>query len=217
MRTALRFLFGAMFVLGLLCFAAIGALVAAYHDWGGVPPHLWMKAKTVAMGGAGGVALGGLGWFFAVPMGQRLRDAGWALGTILLAGIASGAALFLHYSLRLDTSHKICAPALITSTRASRDAALQQGLGPLFPVIDPHPSCVQLERERRALDRNGECPEFVMDDTACTCGSERWEASSKARCTPGPTSCEYRDDKKARAIGCPRPNNPELKDALDMQ
>lgn len=217
MRTALRFVFGAIFVLGLLCFVAVGALVAAYDIWGGVPPHLWTRARTLAMVGAGAVVLGGVSWFFSVPKGQRLRDAAWTLGTLVLVGAASAAALFIHYTVRWDKSHKICAPALITSTRPARDAALKEGLGPLFPVIDPHHSCIQLERERRAFEKHFACPEFPMEDTPCDCGGMRWDGASRARCTTGPTSCEHRAEKKARALGCASPDNPTLKDALDLQ
>jgi hypothetical protein len=72
--------------------------------------------------------------------------------------------------------------------------------GPLFPVIDPHGSCLQLLDERAELLRDGTCPGFVMDDVPCRCGRERWEAGSSPRCATGPTACQHRSG--ASTLGC---------------
>lgn len=145
---------------------------------------------------------------------------------LALAGSAVliGGILLAYYAVRWESSQRICAPALVASTRAEREAARKEGLGPLFPVIRPHPSCIQLEEERLELERSGECPSFVMDDVPCDCGKERWPGKgSPKRCPDGPTSCEWWPPARARkndgeppgeqVLRCPSDDNWTLNNA----
>lgn len=197
-----RRIFAGVFALGVLLALAFGAVLAAYDIWGGVPRALWPVARRLFIGAVLFVIAGGVGWVASWPAGERLRAS--LRAGLLLAGLGAlgGGALFLHYLSRWDTSRRICAPALIAPTRAAREAALREGLGPLFPVIDPHSSCLQLERERRELEASGTCPSFVMDDVACRCGSERWTPGGAARCASGPTACQYRSERGGSTLGC---------------
>src|SRR5688572_26834638 len=148
MTTARRRMFAGVFTVGVLLAIGFCCLLAAYDLWGGVPRQWWPLARWLARGAALCVVTGGIGWLLAWPAGERLRAAMRAgIGLLVLAALG-GAALWFHYAARWKTSRLVCAPALIASTRAEREAALREGLGPLFPIIDPHDSCLQLERER---------------------------------------------------------------------
>ena len=191
---------GILFALGLLLTIAFGCLLAAYDLWGGVPRQLWPTARWLLRGGVACLLTGGVGFIWSHPAGQRAR-ALWKSALALAAlGTLGGAALWFHYLSRWKTSRLICAPALIAPERATREAALRDGLGPLFPVIDPHGSCLTLLREQRALEDDGTCPSFVMLDTACRCGRQAWSPGNPPACPNGPTACQSRDG--ATTLGC---------------
>jgi hypothetical protein len=212
----------ALFFVGVGCAVAFGCFLAAYDIWGGIPRGWWPLAHALFIAALLFVVTGAFRWIVSFAPGERRRAVFRAV--LALAGAAAliGGVLFAYYMMRWESSRRICAPALVAPTRAEREAARKEGLGPLFPVIDPNYACIQLERERIELERSGDCPSFVMDDVPCTCGKERWigKASPK-RCPDAPTSCEMRGDWKAkndgpspeRGIGCPSEDNSTLNDA----
>ena len=189
-----------LFGVGALLAIAFACLVAAYDLWGGVPRSLWPAASWLVRGAAVCLIAGAIGFIWSHPEGTRLRALVRSL--VVLAGLAAvgGAALWFYYSARWRASRLECAPALIAPERATRESALRAGLGPLFPVIDPHSSCLSLLREKLALDTDGTCPTFVMLDVSCQCGEERWSAGDPPACPDGPTACQYRD--RATTLGC---------------
>jgi hypothetical protein len=174
-----------------------------------------------------GVSGGGIKWIRSWPAGQRRRPVLRAgLGLVAVA-VVIGGSMFAYRARLHETSRRVCAPALIAPTRAEREAALRDGKGPLFPVFEPHYSCVQLEEERRELERSGTCPEIVMDDVPCTCEAQRWTgASSSRRCPNGPTSCaphpepNRRNDYGSmpeRVLGCAGEDSLLLREARDVK
>ncbi len=194
--------YAVLFALGALSALAFGALLASYDLWGGIPRSLWPIARWLLSGGVVLMAAGAVGWVTTWPRADRTRAVLRAV--VVLAGLAAlgGGALWFHYISRWETSRRICAPAVIATTRTERERALRDGLGPLFPIIDPNYACLELERERRDLAEHGTCPTFMMDDAPCTCGREPWTSGSTARCKDGPTTCEYRGAETGLAIGC---------------
>lgn len=198
---ASRRISAAVFGAGILLAIVFGSVLATYDLWGGVPRTIWPVAQLLVRVAVVCLIGGGVGWVRSWPPSERLRATVRAGAVLIALGAFGGGALFAHYASRWTTSRLICAPALIAPTRAAREAALREGLGPLFPLIDPHGSCLQLERERRQLQETGECPTFVMDDVPCHCGRESWQPSSTARCATGPTACQYRND-VGQSLGC---------------
>lgn len=213
--------FAVLFAVGVALAVGFGCLLAAYDLWGGVPRALWPLARRLFIGAGFAIVTGAIGWVTSWPKHERMVAS--LRAAAILAGVAavSGAALWTHYAVRWKTSRLVCAPALVAPTRAAREAALREGLGPLFPVIDPHSSCLRLVREMRELDASGACPTFVMDDVACRCGKERWTPASPKRCaTPSaagtrsePTACAYRAELRESTLGCAEPGDATLEEA----
>jgi hypothetical protein len=188
----------ALFVLGVTCAVGLGCLIAAYDLWGGVPRRLWWLARVLGVLAVSLLVAGGTGWLRTFPPSARGKAAFRAVLVMAAIAAAAGAALWFHFVALRQSSRLVCAPALVAPTRAERDRALAEGLGPLFPVIDPHHSCWTLLRERDELQRDGRCPLFVMDDVPCLCGDRRWEPRTATRCESGPTVCSTRGS----AFGC---------------
>ncbi|GEM_PF-3547963 len=182
---------------------ALGCLFAAVDLWGGIH-RLGVSPRTLGglmLLGAGLLAAGVWRWLGAWPRELRLRRALQATGVLALLAAILGGGLFTYYALRLDVSAEICARAGCESTRASRERLLDEGLGPLFPVIDPAYACIELERQRRELRARGACPAILLDDTPCQCGRERWDPASSPRCPSGRTTCQSRGAGPA-SLGC---------------
>ena len=189
------------FGIGVLLLVAFGCVLAAYDLWGGVPRGLARPMGALAAFGAVLVVLGAVQWVRASPPGKRLRAAllSGAAAAVLAAGLGGG--LFAYYAARLGSSARICRPGREAPLRAARDAALSEGLGPLFPVIDPSFECIAMKRELDELDRDGTCPRFVLDDAPCSCGSQRWTGAS-APCATGRTTCQWRVGSRQTELGC---------------
>jgi len=187
--------------LGVLLLVAFGCVLAAYDLWGGVPRGLVRPMGSVAAFGVLLVIAGAVQWVLAFPSGKRLRTAllSGAAVAVLAAGLGGG--LFSYYAVRLDSSARICRPGRKVPLRAAREAALDEGLGPLFPVIDPSHECIEMKRELDELDRDGTCPEFVLSDAPCTCGTQRWTKAS-VPCATGPTTCQSRSTSNRSELGC---------------
>jgi len=193
--------FAGIFVIGVLLATAFGCMLAGYDIWGGIPRELWRTAGGLLAGAFICVTIGIIGWVHSWPKHARGRALLRAAVFLLGVGALSGAALWMHYVSRWKTSRLICAPALVATSRAAREAALREGLGPLFPVIDPHGTCLELERDRRKLEASGTCPMFLMDDVPCRCGNEIWQPGRTPKCTTQPTTCESHDTTE-NTIGC---------------
>jgi len=196
-----RFLAIMSFALGVLLLVAFGCVLAAYDIWGGVPRGLVRPMGAVAAVGALLVVVGAVQWVLAFPPGKRLRVALLSGAAVAVLAIGLGGGLFSYYAVRLDTSTRICQPARKAPLRATRDAALSDGLGPLFPVIDPSFECIEMKRELDELDKSGTCPEFVLNDAPCTCGKQRWTKTSTP-CATAPTTCQWRSASDRSELGC---------------
>lgn len=192
----------------LLFFAGVGAIVAfgsvyaAYDLWGGVPRGLWRLMQGLVAAGVIGVGLGGVRWVRSWPEDQRLRATLRAALVLAVLAAAIGGALFTYYVERRGPSRAICLPAAFAPTLAERQERLAEGLGPLFPVIDPDSECLGLKRELDALMEHGQCPLFPPDDAPCRCGAALHEPGVP-RCADGPTTCESREGARGDALGCP--------------
>ncbi len=194
----------ARFVGGVVWIVGLGCAFAAVDLWGGVralgvgPRFLGISmvlAATLVLSGA-------VGWVRSWPLEERPRRALVAALALALFAAVGGGGLFAYYAARLRPSAVICGRAQCAATRAERDRRLQEGLGPLFPVIDPAYECVALERERRALESSRACPTVVLDDTPCRCGQQEWSAGHPARCPGGKrTTCESRGG-GGPSLGC---------------
>lgn len=188
---------------GVLGGVFVGCALAAVDLWGGVRALPFGPKGLVAMVVVSGtlIVVGALGWVKTFPAELRLVRSLQALGGAAVLACALGGGLFAYYAQRRLPSGRICASAECATTRAAWEAKLDEGLGPLFPVIDPGSPCLALERERRALVASGTCPHAVFDDTPCTCGTQAWDRRAP-HCATGRTVCEYREERRAYALGC---------------
>jgi hypothetical protein len=183
-----------LFAGGVATVLALGGLFAAVDLWGGIHT-LGLSPRTLGSAMLLGAALlvaGVWRWLGSWPRELRLRRALQATGALALLATLLGGGLFGYYALRLGVSAEICARADCETTRAGRERLLDEGLGPLFPVIDPAYACIELERQRREHRARGACPTVLLDDTPCRCGRERWDPASSPRCPTGRTTCQSR-------------------------
>ncbi len=192
-----------VFFCGAATAVVFGAVLAAYDLWGGVPRHLWRVMRVLLIGAVGGMGFGGVAWVRSFEPAERPRAMFKAAAVLGGFALICGGGLFGHYAIRLDSSRAICAPALIAPSLQARREALRKGLGPLFPVIDPHGSCLHLKRELDAFDGDRTCPTFPPDDIECRCGKQRWRATHALRCKTKPTSCQWRKSADGSSLGCP--------------
>jgi hypothetical protein len=195
------------FVAGVGLAVLLGCAFAAVDLWGGVRTLGIGPRAFGALGivSAALVVSGAVGWVLSWPEGERPRRVFMAVAALTVVAGVSGGGLFAYYAARLETSAETCRRAGCASTRAERERLLDEGLGPLFPVIDPDYACIALEGERRKSRQNvtmDMCTEPLFDDVPCQCGSQAWTAHSEARCTSGRrTTCEVRGS-RLRTIGC---------------
>lgn len=189
---------------GVAAIVVLGCAFAAVDLWGGVraigvSPRLLGFSMVVA---ATLVVSGSVGWVRSWPAEERgKRTLFAALGLSAFAALVGGG-LTAYYAARLGPSGAICRRAQCAQTRAERGRLLKEGLGPLFPVIDPGYACIELERERRALEASNACPTVVLDDTPCRCDRQLWSAGHPATCAGGKhTTCESRTG-GPRTLGC---------------
>ncbi|MEZ4383232.1 MAG: hypothetical protein R3A79_18030 [Nannocystaceae bacterium] len=190
-----------LFFVGVAAFVTFAAIYAAYDLWGGVPRGLWRFLSMSLVLGVLGVGFGGARWIQSWPAEERPRRA--LRAAIVLGAIAAsvGGALYLYYDVRRETSRAICSPGHFAPTLQERQEILAEGLGPLFPVIDPDSECTALKRDVDALVEEGACPLFPPRDAACRCGRDVLRAG-ESRCANGPTTCERRDDDPTESFGC---------------
>lgn len=193
-------------IAGVVLSIVLGSLLAAVDLWGGVR-SLGVRPRSLGVAFALAASLLGWGavrWLRSWPAEERVkRGLQAALGLAALAAVLGGG-LFAYYAARLRTSDAICARAQCALTRAERDALLDEGLGPLFPVIDPGGICLDLERERRDLRAKRTCPAVVLDGQPCSCGGQSWSAAHPDRCPSGRTSCQSRAAGRGPTLGCAR-------------
>lgn len=191
-----------LFTMGVSCAVLFGSVLAAYDLWGGVPRSLWRLMRGLLVVGGTAIIAGAIGWVRTYPAGQRLRAA--FKGVVALAVLAAlmGGALFAHYASRWDTSRDICQPARSAPTLEERQAALAKGLGPLFPVIDPHSECLRLKEEVDELERDGVCPPVIIPTIPCRCGQQRYEPDGESPCPDGTVTCQWRAEARTTKLGC---------------
>jgi hypothetical protein len=195
------------FVAGVGLAVVLGCAFAAVDLWGGMRT-LGIGPRVLGVLVVASTALvvsGAVGWVLSWPEAERARRAFMALAALAVVAGGSGGGLFAYYAARLTTSAETCRKAACASSRAERERLLDEGLGPLFPVIDPDYACIALEDERRKSRPAvpmGPCTEPLFDDVPCQCGSQAWTAHNGARCTSGRrTTCEVRGG-GLRTIGC---------------
>jgi hypothetical protein len=139
------------FFAGVALALVLGCALAAVDLWGGVRtlgvgPKL-MGALVVAA--AALVISGAAGWVLSWPKEERVKRGLVASAALAALAGAVGGGLFAYYVARLAPSADLCRKAACATTREERDRLLDEGLGPLFPVIDPAYECIALEGERR--------------------------------------------------------------------
>jgi hypothetical protein len=139
------------FFAGVALLLVLGCMLAAVDLWGGVRtlgvgPEL---LGVLVVAAAALVVSGAVGWVRSWPQEQRMKRALGALAALSAVGAIVGGGLFAYYVNRLSPSAALCRQAACAATRDERDRLLDEGLGPLFPVIDPASECIALERERR--------------------------------------------------------------------
>jgi len=194
------------FVAGVGLAVLLGCAFAAVDLWGGVRT-LGIGPRAFGVLVVASTALvvsGAVGWVLSWPEAERARRAFVAFAALAVVAGVSGGGLFAYYAARLTTSAETCRKAACASSRAERERLLDEGLGPLFPVIDPAHTCIELEDERRKsrMVPMAVCTEPLFDDVPCQCGSQTWTAKHEARCTSGRrTTCEVRGG-GLRTIGC---------------
>lgn len=187
---------------GIASAIALGCAFAAVDLWGG-PRALGIRPRGLAamiVACAIAILAGAIGWIRSFPREQRLRRGLVALALLAAVGSLSGAGLFAYYAARLEPSDRICLRAQCELVSSERQRILNEGLGPLFPVIDPGSKCLLLERERREWETRRTCPLVPLSDQPCDCARERWDGTS--RCGTGLTTCEYRADLGETKLGC---------------
>lgn len=197
-----------LFSLGAAAVVAAGCVLAAYDLWGGVPRPLWRLVRGLLLAALTLMLIGGARWFTSFPVGQRLRAA--LRAALVLSGLAAvlGGGLVAYYLARWQPSRRICAPARLLPSLAARHEALARGVGPLFPVIDPNPACITLKHELDELATRRTCPLVPPAEARCRCGTDTWTGpQSGPACATGPTTCEWRPERQADALGCAGPTS----------
>lgn len=139
------------FFAGVALAIVLGCALAAVDLWGGVRA-LGVGPKllgVVVVASAALVVSGAVGWVLSWPREERLKRGLVAGGALSATAATLGGGLFAYYAARLGPSGALCHKAACAATREERERLLDEGLGPLFPVIDPAHECIALERERR--------------------------------------------------------------------
>ena len=193
----------AYFFTGVAALITFGSVYAAYDLWGGVPRNLWRVMQALAVLALSGTIVGGVRWIKSWPSEARLKASLRAVAVLGTLAALVGLGLFTYYVERRAPSRRICSKAQLTESLSERKKLLREGLGPLFPVIDPDSTCTELKRELDALEESGECPFLPPTGARCLCGQDLWVSSAPA-CESGRTTCEWRPqgDREANALGC---------------
>lgn len=139
------------FFAGVALAVVLGCALAAVDLWGGVRA-LGVGPKllgVIVVTSAALVVSGAVGWVLSWPQEERQKRGLMAGGAVSAIAAGLGGGLFAYYAARLGPSGDLCQKAACAGTREERERLLDEGLGPLFPVIDPAYECIALERERR--------------------------------------------------------------------
>jgi len=120
----------------------------------------------------------------AVAAGAPQRRVGWTMALAGAGSLAVGAAPGVVYYFHADTlwsrAVAFCDAARCAPTRAER-LRLRHSADPLFASLgaaaEESYACDQVDKQLAALDKDGSCPDFPMDDAPCICGRDRWPAS----------------------------------------